>query len=45
MAIINVGRSVIYASDGKDFAERARAAALEMRDNMNVYRRQLKGRK
>jgi orotidine-5'-phosphate decarboxylase len=45
MAIINVGRSVIYASDGKDFAERARAVALEMRDNMNVYRRQLKGRK
>lgn len=38
LAIINVGRSVIYASAGKDFQERAREAAKEMRDRMNVFR-------
>ncbi len=38
LAIINVGRSIIYASGGDDFAQRAREAALEIRDTMNRYR-------
>jgi len=38
MALINVGRSIIYASGGRDFAEKARAAALRYRDDINVYR-------
>ncbi len=38
LAIINVGRSVIYASRGDDFAEKAREAALAMRDRMNRIR-------
>lgn len=36
--LINVSRSVIYASDGKDFAERARAAAIAVRDEINAAR-------
>jgi orotidine-5'-phosphate decarboxylase len=32
LAVINVGRSVLYASDGKDFASRARAETLALRD-------------
>ncbi len=38
MAIINAGRSIIYASAGEDFARAARAAALRLRDEMNRYR-------
>ncbi len=38
LAIINVGRSIIYASSGDDFAERAREAALKIRDKINHYR-------
>lgn len=38
LAIINVGRSIIYASNGEDFAERARAAALKYRNQMNKIR-------
>jgi orotidine-5'-phosphate decarboxylase len=37
-AIINASRSILYASDGKDFAEAARAEAIRMRDEMNKYR-------
>ena len=28
MAVINVGRAILYASGGADFAEKARTAAL-----------------
>jgi orotidine 5'-phosphate decarboxylase subfamily 2 len=38
LAIINVGRSVLYASNRDDFAEQAREAALKVRDRMNEYR-------
>lgn len=38
LALINVGRSIIYASKGDDFAERAREAALKYRDQINAYR-------
>lgn len=38
LAIINVGRSIIYASKGQDFAEKAREAAQKYRDEINLYR-------
>jgi orotidine-5'-phosphate decarboxylase len=38
LAIINVGRSIIYASNGEDFAQRARQVALEYREKINMYR-------
>jgi orotidine-5'-phosphate decarboxylase len=38
LVIINIGRSIIYASSGKDFAQKAREAALSYRDKMNRYR-------
>ena len=38
LAIINVGRSIIYASHGDDFAEKAREAAIKIRDQINFYR-------
>ncbi|HEV8538415.1 MAG TPA: orotidine-5'-phosphate decarboxylase [Bacteroidota bacterium] len=38
LAIINVGRSIIYASEGDDFAEQARAAAIRYREQINKYR-------
>jgi len=36
-AIINSSRQIIYASRGKDFAEAARRAAIELRDQINHY--------
>jgi orotidine-5'-phosphate decarboxylase len=36
--IINSSRAVIYAGEGKDFAQTARAAALRLRDEINRYR-------
>ncbi len=36
-AIINSSRQIIYASRGKDFAQAARRAATELRDQMNRY--------
>lgn len=36
--LINSSRGIIFASDGDDFAAAARAAALELRDEMNQYR-------
>jgi len=36
-AIISSSRQIIYASKGKDFAEAARGAALELRDEINRY--------
>jgi len=38
MAVINVGRSIIYASQGDDFALKAREAALKFRESINIYR-------
>jgi orotidine-5'-phosphate decarboxylase len=38
MAIINSSRGIIYASSGEDFADAARAAAMRLRDEMNVVR-------
>lgn len=38
MAIINAGRSILYASSGGDFAEMARSVAGTLRDRMNKYR-------
>lgn len=37
-AIINVSRSIIFASAGKDFAEKARLEARKTRDEINKYR-------
>lgn len=36
--IINSSRSIIYASDGEDFAEAARAKAMAAREEINKYR-------
>lgn len=36
-ALINVSRSVLYASSGEDFADRARDAALAFRDSFNKH--------
>jgi len=38
MAVINVGRSILYASGGADFADTARAEAIRYRDMINEYR-------
>jgi orotidine-5'-phosphate decarboxylase len=36
--LIHSSRAIIYASDGKDFAERARVEAMKLRDEINQYR-------
>ncbi|MRI31395.1 orotidine-5'-phosphate decarboxylase [Endozoicomonas sp. OPT23] len=36
--VVNSSRGIIYASSGEDFAEAARAAAIELRDQVNQYR-------
>jgi len=36
--IINSSRGIIYASQGTDFAEAARQAAMQLRDEINRYR-------
>ena len=41
-AIINSSRQIIYASQGKDFAEAARRAALTLRDQINHHLGSLK---
>ncbi len=38
-AIFNVSRGVLYASDGEDFAAAARNRAMEIRDEINKYRK------
>ncbi|MBI1807113.1 MAG: orotidine 5'-phosphate decarboxylase, partial [Ignavibacteria bacterium] len=38
LAIINIGRGIIYTSGGDDFAEQAREAALRYRNLINKYR-------
>ena len=35
--IINSSRQIIYASRGQDFAQAARRAAAELRDQINEY--------
>ncbi len=37
--VINSSRAIIYAGNGRDFAERARAVALATRDEINRHRR------
>jgi orotidine-5'-phosphate decarboxylase len=37
--VINSSRAILYAGDGDDFVERARAAALATRDDINRHRR------
>ena len=39
-AIINSSRQIIYASPEKDFAQAARRAAQELKDQINAYRNQ-----
>ena len=36
--IVNSSRGIIYASSGDDFAQAARSAAMELRDEVNLYR-------
>lgn len=36
--IINSSRGIIYAGEGKDYAEAARKAAIKLRDEINRYR-------
>jgi orotidine-5'-phosphate decarboxylase len=38
LAIINAGRNIIYASSGEEFANAARTAAMEMREQINQLR-------
>ena len=38
LAVINIGRSILYASGKDDFAEKARDVALKYRDQMNNHR-------
>jgi orotidine-5'-phosphate decarboxylase len=38
LAVINVGRAIIFASSGKDFATKVRTATIKYRDEMNEYR-------
>lgn len=44
LAVINVGRSVLYASGGTDFAEKARAVAIALKDEMKGIREALRTR-
>jgi len=41
LAVINVGRTILYASSGPDFRKAAGAAARDMRDSINKYRETL----
>ncbi len=36
--IINASRSIIFASSGEDFAEKAKEEAIKLRDEINLYR-------
>lgn len=38
IAIINVSRSILYASSGEDFADSARREAIKIRDEINFWR-------
>jgi orotidine 5'-phosphate decarboxylase subfamily 2 len=39
MIVVNASRSIIYASQGEDFAAAARTEALRLRDQINLLRR------
>jgi len=39
LAIINSSRAIIYASDGKDFAQKARVAAERLKEGINLCRK------
>lgn len=39
LAIINAGRSILYASNGKDFVAAARNEALQLRNQIQAYRK------
>ncbi len=41
--IVSASRSVLYASEGSDFAAAARNEAMRLRDEINLYRRQEAG--
>jgi orotidine-5'-phosphate decarboxylase len=36
--VISSSRAILYAGDGADFAQAARAATLSLRDEINRYR-------
>jgi len=38
LAVINIGRAIIYGSSGDDFAEQARRIAMKYRDEINKFR-------
>jgi orotidine-5'-phosphate decarboxylase len=38
MAIINVSRSILYASTGEDFADAARKETIRLREEINAWR-------
>ena len=38
LAVINASRSIIYASNGENFAEAARAEAIKLREEINYWR-------
>jgi orotidine-5'-phosphate decarboxylase len=38
MAVINASRSILYASSGEDFADAARTAALNLKEEINTIR-------
>jgi orotidine-5'-phosphate decarboxylase len=40
--IINSSRSIIYASGGKDFPDKARSTAQELKNMINTYRLNIK---
>jgi orotidine-5'-phosphate decarboxylase len=42
-ALINASRSILYASSGKDFGDKAREAAFELREEINRYRMEKRG--
>ncbi len=37
LSIVNSSRAIIYASNGPDFAEKAREKAMELRDQINTF--------
>lgn len=45
LALINASRSILYASEGADFADRAYDATANLRDQINHYRKQKVGEK
>jgi orotidine-5'-phosphate decarboxylase len=40
--VVNASRSILYASGREDFCEAARAAAIQLRDEINTMRNQPK---